>query len=157
MLTYSNAERSGSNVSRSEILDRQLIALGNMNVAALRARFFELYGFECGATNATGLRNRIAYKLQEIYLGGLSGEDKALLEKLADRDPVANLNFKNAHIRPTATGVRLHKEWKGRTYEVVVRDDGSFEYDGEIYRSLSFVASAITGTHWNGKKFFGVK
>ena len=157
MLTYSKAERSGDNVSRSEILDRQLIALGNMNVAKLRARFFELYGFECGATNATGLRNRIAYKLQEIYLGGLSEEDKALLEKLADRDPVANLNFENAHLRPAAKGARLHKEWRGRTYEVLIRDDGCYEYEGEVYRSLSSVATVITGTHWNGKKFFGVK
>ena len=156
MLTYSNAERSGNNVSR-ETLDRQLIALGNMNVASLRARFFELYGFECGATNATGLRNRIAYKLQEVYLGGLSEEDKVLLEKLADRDPVANLNFENAHLRPTAKGTRLHKEWRGRTYEVLIRDDGCYEYDGEVYRSLSSVATVITGTHWNGKKFFGVK
>ncbi|MBO4633646.1 MAG: DUF2924 domain-containing protein [Lentisphaeria bacterium] len=144
-------------MSRSEILDRQLIALGNMNVAKLRARFFELYGFECGATNAKGLRNRIAYKLQEIYLGGLSEEDKALLEKLADRDPVANLNFENAHLRPAAKGARFHKEWRGRTYEVLIRDDGCYEYEGEVYRSLSSVATVITGTHWNGKKFFGVK
>lgn len=54
-------------------------------------------------------------------------------------------------------GTRLRREWKGKTYEVIVRDDGSFEYNGEIYRSLSSVASGITGTHWNGKKFFGVK
>ena len=58
-----------------------------MNVAELKTRFLELYGFECGATNAKGLRNRIAYKLQEIYLGGLSEEDRNLLEKLADKDP----------------------------------------------------------------------
>ena len=157
MLTYSTTERSGGNVSRNETLDNQLIALGGMNVAKLKERFFELYGFECGATNAIGLRNRIAYKLQEIYLGGLSDEDKALLEKLAEKDPAANLNFNDASPRPVARGTRLRREWKGKTYEVIVRDDGSFEYNGEIYRSLSSVASGITGTHWNGKKFFGVK
>ena len=107
----------------------------------------ELYGFECGATNARGLRNRIAYKLQEIYLGGLSEEDRNLLEQLAEKDPVANLNFKDARPRRPVKGARMRKEWKGKTYEVVVRDDGSFEYNGEIYRSLSSVAETITGTH----------
>ena len=143
-------------MSRSEILDRQLIALGNMNVAKLRARFFELYGFECGATNAKGLRNRIAYKLQEICFGGISREDKELLEELAKKDPAANLNFKDVKPRQPAKGARLRKEWKGKTYEVTVREDGSLEYDGKIYRSLSSIAGVITGTHWNGKKFFGV-
>ena len=49
--------------------------LADMTLAELKARFLELYGFECGATNAKGLRHRLAYKLQEIYLGGLSEED----------------------------------------------------------------------------------
>ncbi len=157
MLTYGNTERSGCNMNKNEMLDRQLNLLDDMNVAELRARFLELYGYECGATNAAGLRNRIAYKLQEIYLGGLSEEDRNLLEKLAENDPAANLNFKDARPRPPAKGARLRRVWKGKTYEVVVRDDGNFEYKGEIYRSLSSIAGVITGTHWNGKKFFGVK
>ena len=157
MLTYSDAERSGSNMNKNEMLDRQLASLDKMSMANLKVRFLELYGFECGATNAKGLRNRIAYKLQEIYLGGLSDEDKNLLEKLADNAPVANLNFADARPRPPAKGARLRREWRGKTYEVVVRDDGDFEYDGEIYHSLSSIAGVITGTHWNGKKFFGVK
>ena len=157
MLTYSDAERSGSNMNKNEMLDRQLASLDKMSMANLKVRFLELYGFECGATNAKGLRNRIAYKLQEIYLGGLSDEDKNLLEKLADNDPVANLNFADARPRPPAKGARLRREWREKTYEVVVRDDGDFEYDGEIYHSLSSIAGVITGTHWNGKKFFGVK
>ena len=157
MLTCDDAERSGCNMNKNEMLDRQLNILEDMTVSELKARFLELYGFECGATNAKGLRNRVAYKLQEIYLGGLSEEDRDLLEKLADNDPAANLNFKDARPRPPAKGARLRREWKGKTYEVLVRDDGSFEYDGEIYRSLTSIAGVITGTHWNGKKFFGVK
>ena len=157
MLTYGDTERSTCNMNKNEMLERQLGSLEDMNVAELKTRFQELYGFECGATNAKSLRNRIAYKLQEINLGGLSVEDRNLLEKLADDDPVANLNFKNARPRPPAKGARLRREWKGKTYEVVVRDDGDFEYEGEIYHSLSSIAGVITGTHWNGKKFFGVK
>ena len=157
MLTCDDAERSGCNMNKNEMLDRQLNMLEDMTVSELKTRFLELYGFECGATNAKGLRNRVAYKLQEIYLGGISDEDRDLLEKLADNDPAANLNFKDARPRPPAKGARLRREWKGKTYEVLVRDDGSFEYDGEIYRSLTSIAGVITGTHWNGKKFFGVK
>ena len=144
-------------MNKNEMLDRQLNMLEDMTVSELKTRFLELDGFECGATNAKGLRNRVAYKLQEIYLGGLSEEDRDLLEKLADNDPAANLNFKDARPRPPAKGARLRREWKGKTNEVLVRDDGSFEYDGEIYRSLTSIAGVITGTHWNGKKFFGVK
>ena len=155
MLTYSNGR--SCNMNKNEILDRQLGTLEDLNVAELKARFLELYGFECGATNARGLRNRIAYKLQEIYLGGLSEEDRNLLEKLADDDPAANLDFREATPRPPAKGARLRREWKGKTYEVTVCNDGCFEYNGEIYRSLSSVAETITGTHWNGKRFFGVK
>ena len=59
--------------------------------------------------------------------------------------------------RVFVNGTRLCRDWKGKTYEVVVREDGTFEYNGEIYRSLTSVAGVITGTHWNGKKFFGVK
>ena len=31
-----------------------------------------------------------------------------------------------------------------------------FEYEGEVYRSLSAVAKAVTGTHWNGYHFFNL-
>jgi len=156
MLTYSRTVMSGERMDKNEMMERQLVALQSLNMVELKARFLELYGFECGATNVKGLRNRIAYKLQEIYLGGLSEEDKNLLEKLADKDPGANLNFTDARPRPPAKGARLRREWRGKTYEVIVCDDGRFEYNGEIYRSLTSVAKVITGTHWNGKKFFGV-
>ena len=155
MLTYSEAERGGNGMNKNESLERQLTALDGMSVAELKARFLELYGFVCGATNANGLRNRIAYKLQEINFGGLSDRDKKLLEKLAGKDPLAG--SRSAKSRPLAKGTRLCREWRGNTYEVVVRGDGLFEFNGEIHRSLTSVASAITGTHWNGKKFFGVK
>ena len=49
------------------------------------------------------------------------------------------------------------REWHGRVYEVVFREKGKYELDGVFYTSLSAAAFAITGTHWNGKLFFGVK
>ena len=47
--------------------------------------------------------------------------------------------------------------WKGVRHEAVVRNDGRFEYNGEIFNSLSAIAKVITGTHWNGRLFFGIK
>jgi len=53
-------------------------------------------------------------------------------------------------------GTRLMREWQGRTYEVVVLDDG-FSWQGMQYRSLSAIARKITGTAWSGPLFFGLK
>ena len=52
-------------------------------------------------------------------------------------------------------GTKLVREFRGRKYTVLVLQDG-YEFNGEKYRSLSAVANKITGTRWNGKKFFGV-
>lgn len=54
-------------------------------------------------------------------------------------------------------GTRYQRVWKGKKYEVIVLGDGTFEYDGTVYQSLSAIAREITGTRWNGKLFFGVK
>src|SRR5207237_8963453 len=53
-------------------------------------------------------------------------------------------------------GTRLLREWQGRTYEVVVLDDGC-SWQGTQYRSLSAIARKITGTAWSGPLFFGLK
>jgi len=55
-----------------------------------------------------------------------------------------------------ATGSRLVREWQGTTHQVAVLDQG-FAYAGQTYRSLSAVARAITGTHWSGPLFFGIR
>jgi hypothetical protein len=53
-------------------------------------------------------------------------------------------------------GTRLMREWQGRTYEVVVLDDG-FSWQGTRCNSLSAIARKITGTAWSGPLFFGLK
>jgi hypothetical protein len=53
-------------------------------------------------------------------------------------------------------GTRLMREWQGRTYDVLVLDDG-FSWQGTSYRSLSALARKITGTAWSGPLFFGLK
>jgi hypothetical protein len=50
----------------------------------------------------------------------------------------------------------LTRQYRGRTIKVVVLPNG-FEFEGQVYRSLSAVAKVVTGAHWNGYHFFGVK
>jgi hypothetical protein len=52
-------------------------------------------------------------------------------------------------------GTRLVREWRGKTYEVMVENDG-FLFRGQCFGSLSKIASLITGTRWSGPRFFGL-
>src|SRR5262249_40160033 len=54
------------------------------------------------------------------------------------------------------SGTILVREWQGRAHHVTVVDDG-FLWNGRTYHSLSGIARAITGTNWNGPRFFGMR
>ena len=53
-------------------------------------------------------------------------------------------------------GSELVRTWKGKSYRVMVMADG-FAYDGKTFASLSEIATVITGTRWNGPRFFGLR
>jgi len=96
----------------------------------------------------------ITYKMQENAFGGLS---KAILRKLQTIAPKGALPAKNRRPRPTLKpGTRLVREWHGVTHTVVILADG-VEWRGQRHRSLSVVAREITGAHWSGPRFFGLK
>ena len=138
-------------------IKRQIDRIYRMNLAELREKFNELFGFEPGQTNIVNLRRRLAYGIQELHFGGLSDNDKEILIRIADGDPMANLQNKAKGMISKLRGTRYQRVWKGKKYEVIVLGDGTFEYDGTVYQSLSAIAREITGTRWNGKLFFGVK
>jgi hypothetical protein len=139
------------------LLRRQVAALVSLDVEALRQKFHELYGFEAPNRFPDNIRRRITYTLQELYLGGLSDEDAAVLDGIAAKDPLSNLQTAPAKKMSKTVGTRFQRVWKGKTYEVTVMTGGTFLYDGKEYKSLSAIAGVITGGHWNGKLFFGVK
>ena len=139
------------------VLVRQLAAVNDKNMSGLTEKFEELYGFKPGKTTSRNMRKRIAYRLQEIYLGGLSERDTETLNAIADKDPLANLQCAGASKMTTREGTRFRRVWKGVEYEVIAMGDGGFEFQNATYRSLSAIARKITGTRWNGKLFFGVK
>lgn len=65
------------------------------------------------------------------------------------------VNVKKIKKFNVAIGTKFIREFKGEKYEVIAVD-GGFNFNGKLYKTLSAVANVITGTHWNGKKFFGV-
>ena len=138
-------------------IKRQIDRIYRMNLAELREKFNELFGFEPGQTNIVNLRRRLAYRIQELHFGGLSDNDKEILIRIADGDPMANLQNKAKNGVSHVCGTRYQRVWKGKKYEVTALGNGKFEYDGTVYQSLSAIAREITGTRWNGKLFFGVK
>ncbi|MEE9369147.1 MAG: DUF2924 domain-containing protein [Pontiella sp.] len=145
--------------SRVSVL-RQLAALEKMSSEQLREKWFDLYGEQAPKYRKAFLLKRLAYRIQELYYGGLSEPSKECLKQIAGKDPIATVKVPVPDARKPhdsiLPGTRFVRLWHQRQYEVIARETG-FEYEGQIYRSLSAVARTITGTQWNGKIFFGVK
>ena len=145
-------------------------ALQGMSVEALRSEYRKLYGEETTAINKDFLLKKVAWRIQELEYGGV-GEDvkeKALgiVEslQLPGRIPTSKPQRKNKPVVPGKAkkdnrlpmpGAVITKEYKGTTVRVEVLEDG-FEYDGCKFKSLSAIAKAVTGSHWNGYKFFSL-
>ena len=126
----------------------------------LHEKWRDLYGGEPPGYKRQFFIKRLAYRIQELFYGGLSEAAKARLQQVAQGDPVARVDRRvsdnsqgKADILP---GTRFVRIWKDRRYEVLAHPNG-FEYEGRIFRSLSAVARDITGTRWNGRLFFGLK
>lgn len=87
--------------------------------------------------------------------GGLSKDVQRKIDKLVlEYDKNKNISKDNKILKITK-GTKLVREFNGKQYSVIVTNRG-YEYNSKIYKSLSAIANEITGTHWNGKKFFGV-
>jgi hypothetical protein len=92
----------------------------------------------------------IAYRIQEEAFGGLDRETVKLLDRLARGEKPSDLN------RRLKAGTVLVREHKGERHTVTVVPDG-FVWQDATYSSLSTIARAITGTAWNGPRFFGLR
>ena len=101
------------------------------------------------------LETSLCYKLREKETGGLSIEVQNYLNKLVKnfRQNPKCFEQRKTVLKP---GTRLIRIYKGRQYRVTVKESG-FQYNGEIWNSLSKIANHITGSKWNGWVFFGVK
>jgi len=154
----------------------ELKRLGTLKTPQLKARYAELFGEHTRCNNRPYLIKRICWRLQADAEGDLSERARQRAAELAD-DADLRLQAPNGSAVPTKIsaaasparviaslrvsrpsdvpmpGSTLWRTYKGKAYSVIVLPKG-FESEGKVYRSLSAVANAITGSHWNGAKFF---
>ena len=137
-------------------VETELGRLPTTPIAQLRGRYRDL--FRTDPPKAFGpdlLRRSIAQRIQEKAYGGLSRESQRLLDQLV-KAAIAKPNGRLELPRRIKPGSELVRTWKGKSYRVVVMADG-FAHGGKIFGSLSEIASEITGTNWNGPRFFGLR
>lgn len=136
-------------------LNTELDALIRMSTAALRLKWREVHRSPAPDLSPSLLARGIAYRLQERMHGGLSRATEKQLANIARRLARTG-SVDDPHAVSLKPGTRLVRSWNGTIYKVLVGDDG-FEFDGCRYESLSQIARNITGAHWSGPRFFGVK
>jgi len=135
--------------------ENRLSDLSAMSPAQLRAAWREAFRQPPPDMTPELLARAIAWRLQERRHGGLPASVSRTVAKAADhlRKTGEMTCAKDISLKP---GTRLVRSWHGRTINVLVTEDG-FEFDGRRYRSLTHISSEVTGTHWSGPRFFGLK
>lgn len=155
-------------------IGKEIAELKQMTVRELREKYEAVFGEPTRAGNKEFLFKRIAWRIQSLAEGDLSERARRRAEFLArdadlrttePRTPLATLGGNGTKdVKPASSladervpppGTVLTRNYRGQAYHVVVRDDG-FEYDGQVFRSLSAIAKLITGSHWNGLLFFKI-
>ena len=150
---------------------REVASLQRMTVRELRMRYSEVFGEETRAGNKPWLVKRIAWRLQSLAEGDLSDRARQRATELANDADVRLSPPKPKPTSPTPAkrtktalvvkgdnrlpppGTIITREYKGQTLQLMVLPTG-FEFEGDVYKSLSAVAKAITGQHCNGYHFF---
>ena len=135
----------------------RLAALKSMSVNDLKAEWQALFNAPAPNNSRTFLEGRLAYRIQELTYGGPDKQTRRLLDLLADEvEGTLTRKAQIADPRNPVVGTKLIREWEGTAHTVTVLKDG-FDWGGQRYKSLSAVARAITGTRWNGYRFFGLR
>lgn len=162
----------------TKTIKQQIEELRQMPVSRLRDRYADAFGEPTTSGNRQWLFRRVAWRIQSLAEGDLSERARRRAVELArdvdvrvrppsDGEPdeavrtgtrlvtITGRIASSGNDRLPAPGFVLRRAFKGAEYEVTVLPQG-FEYEGKVYRSLSAVATAITGSHWNGFLFFGL-
>ena len=135
----------------------RLARLKAMTVNELKSEWQTLMGSTPPNNSRTFLEQRLAYRIQELTYGGLPKPVSRLLDALADE--VEGKKVRSTVIsdpRNPVIGTRLVREWNDVEHVITVLQ-GGFDWQGRRYKSLSAIARDITGTQWNGYRFFGLR
>jgi hypothetical protein len=142
-------------------IEDEIVHLRGLDLKGLRARWQSVL-----QRSAPGHLPRhllfaiIAYRIQADRFGDLDHETRQLLDRTGAKESgtamsarLVSFDQKRTELTP---GTVLVREWDRRSQRVMVMSDG-FAWNGQTYDSLSKVAYAITGTRWNGPRFFGLR
>jgi hypothetical protein len=133
-------------VKKADRITAEVRALECLDLRGLREEWRKRYGEPPKMRSTELLARLLAWRIQADAFGGLDAATIRLLKSDTLPPP-----------KPALTqGDRLWREWQGRRHDVDVLENG-FRYAGADYRSLSEVARVITGTRWNGLRFFGLR
>lgn len=130
-----------------------LTTLPSFSHAELKSQYSDTFG----AAPPKGLRRRLlicalAYEIQTKDQGRLKPTNRKQLVEIA----TSNAPGPASEAPPLTPGTRLMREWRGTVHVVDVTEDG-LVWNGHVYLSLSAIARTITGTRWNGQRFFGLR
>jgi len=127
-------------------------ALKALDTGQLQALWLALFKQQRRPQSNDIIMHKIAYFLQVQAHGGLSKRSQNQLHRLIHgiiKKSVNKYTFENNH--------QLVREWNGKKYIVSVQGKDRFLYDGRVYKTLTAVAREITGAHWSGPLFFGLR
>jgi hypothetical protein len=155
-------------------VEKELAALERMTVNQLRGKYLEIFGEPTNSRHKQWLIKRTIWRMQANTEGDLSERARrramelandADLRMMAPRvkkpnpEAVERTIAVETTIQPSTDlmpGMKLRREYKGRAVTVLVLADG-FEFEGERYKSLTAITQVVTGKHWNGFHFFGLR
>jgi hypothetical protein len=120
-------------------------ALEALDLEGVRAAWRARYGAPPKLRSVELLKRLLAWRIQAAAFGGLDTQTRRKLRSAGSTQE-----------RGLAPGMKVAREWKGVRYEATVLADG-FSYQGHVYESLSAIARKITGSRWNGPRFFGLR
>ena len=167
-----NNKSNCNNSSQNQNIRRQLFNLNNLSLNELKMKWFELYKTAPINLSRNYLIRGIAYKIQSLACMSdvsdyeLQTSIKIAKDKLISKSDYKQSSYgviekvKNVNLIPPVGSV-IKTCYKGQDYmvKVVFATDNStmFEYEGNLYKSLSAIAFKITGVRWNGYIFFKLK
>jgi DUF2924 family protein len=144
-----------------QTLESEIARLRDLDLKGLRLRWQSMFRRQAPSHLPRHLLLALmSYRLQADQLGDLAPDTVRLLKQIASKvatetavQLTSELDRRRANLRP---GTVLMRAWKGCSHRVMVVDEG-FAWNGKSYDSLSKIAGAITGTKWNGPRFFGLR
>ena len=151
----------GAAASDRKQVDIEIAHLRDLDLGAVRARWQTIFRRQPPANLPRHLLfAMIAYSLQAEVFGDLDAETLRLLQRIntaPSKTEITSLTKILAQRqREVSPGTILVREWNGQAHRVMVVEQG-FAWQGATYESLSKIAQAITGTKWNGPRFFGLR